>query len=336
MALLYRTGGWHKVFSASDVRTDLALEAHAAARGTGPQEMPGVTVNEERGPDVSVTRMEIFTPQAAQLLGKTMGRYVTIEAPALRRRNRQLQEEVAGVLARELAALMNLNPWDEVLVVGLGNWNATPDALGPRVVGGLLVSRHLRAHVPPELANRLRGVAALAPGVLGLTGIETGEIVRGVVDRAAPQAVIVVDALAARSIDRIATTIQLADTGINPGSGVGNPRASITRDNLGVPVYAIGVPTVVHAVTIANDTLDLVASQLQAQEPAWQPLAAMDRERKHSLISQVLSPEVGDLVVTPKEIDVLIRDISRAVAGGVNAALHPAIGREEMAIYTDA
>lgn len=320
-------------FDPSSIRTDLALEAHAALRGGAGVEIPGVKVDEERVGEATVTRVVIMSREAERLMGKMAGRYVTIEAPGLRPRNRDLQEEIAKVLARELIRMTGLGPHQEVLVVGLGNWNATPDALGPRVIGNLLVTRHLGNYVPAELKGQLRPVAAMAPGVLGLTGIETGEIIKGVVDRIRPDAVICVDALAAKSLDRIATTIQIADTGINPGSGVGNKRAGITEQNLGLPVYAIGVPTVVHASTIANDTLELLVDQLRGRNQFCEMISQIDGEDKRALIDEVLSPSVGDLVVTPKEIDALINDMSRVIAGGINSALHPGIGPEEISRY---
>lgn len=326
---------WRSDSTQREVYTDLAMEAHAALLGQASTAVPGVTSDEDRRENATITRVEITTPQAAAQMGKAVGRYITIECPRLRRRDRELQEEISDLLTEELSALMNLGPEDEVLVVGLGNWNATPDALGPRVVDGVLVSRHLKEFVPEDMKGSLRGVAAIAPGVLGLTGIETGEIVRGVIDRIKPAAVICIDALAARSIDRIATTVQIADSGVSPGSGVGNTRTGLNRQTLGLPVYALGVPTVVHAVTIAYDTLDLVSRQLKNQHLAYGFLAEMDPALKRSLVQQVLNPSVGDLVVTPKEIDILIKDISRVVAGGINRALHPAMSQEEISLYVN-
>jgi spore protease len=215
--------------------------------------------------------------------------------------------------------------------VGLGNWNATPDALGPRVVENLLVTRHLGKQVPANLAGSLRPVAAIAPGVLGLTGIETGDVIRGIVDRIRPDAVIAVDALATRSIDRILRTVQIADTGIRPGSGVGNRRAGIDRDTLGVPVVAVGVPTVVSAATIAGDAIELLAQRLEEASPsAADALRDLLGDDRHDVISEVLAPAVGDLMVTPKEIDILIDDMARIVSAGINAALHPQVAAQDL------
>src|SRR5690606_32007024 len=237
--------------------------------------------------------------QGQAQVGRPPGNYVTVEAPDLFKRNPDFQEQVATAVADELLRVLRLEPEDHVFVVGLGNWNATPDALGPRVVDRLLVTRHLRDYVPEDIRGRLRPVSALAPGVLGITGIETSEIIRGIVDRVKPKAVIAIDALAARGLDRILTTVQIADTGIHPGSGVGNHRAGITRETVGVPVIAIGVPTVVHAVTIATQTVDLLAERLRHRESIYKVLSGMSADEERALIDEVLGPTVGDLMVTP-------------------------------------
>lgn len=317
-----------------EVRTDLAMEAHAAVAGPGGA-VPGVDYEEDRGVNATITRVHVRTPEAAERLGKAVGTYITVDAPGLRNRNRELQEEIAAVLADELTHLMGLGPLDDVLVVGLGNWNATPDALGPKVVAGLLVTRHLKLYVPEELAGEVRGVAAVSPGVLGLTGVETGEIVRGIVERIQPKAVICIDALAARSLGRIVTTVQISDAGINPGAGVGNRRMGLTRETLGVPVYAIGVPTVVHATTIAHDAIEEVAERLRYRGPGFDGLAALDPQERLEMVHEVLSQAVGELVVTPKEVDVLIADSARMIAGALNAALHPGITKEEISRYVN-
>lgn len=304
------------------VWTDLAVEAVGP-----PERIPGVAVEEDRRGPLQISRVRIESEEAELRVGKRRGRYITLEAPGLRRRNAALQEDTARALADELRSFLPDDPEAEILVVGLGNWNATPDALGPRVVGDLLITRHLREQVPEDLRGGLRSLCAVAPGVLGTTGIETGEIIRAIVDRIHPDAMIAVDALASRSIDRIAATIQLADTGIHPGSGVGNDRGDLSSETLGVPVVAIGVPTVVHAFTIASDTVDLLIQRIP-RRTEFAGLRAMGGEEKRRLIAEVLTPSVGDLMVTPKEIDVLIEDMSRIIAAGINAAVHPKTARQ--------
>ncbi len=294
---------------------------------------PGVRVEEDESDVGIVTRVFVEDDVGAEQMGKPPGTYITIEADGLRGSSRTVQEQIAVVLSRELCGLLPAGPEDPVLIVGLGNWNATPDALGPRVVNDVLITRHLYDQVPMEKRGGLRPVAALAPGVLGLTGIETGEIIRGVVDRVGPAFVIAVDALASRSTHRIGTTIQLTTTGIHPGSGVGSKRVGVTEDTLGVPVLAIGVPTVVHARTIAWDVIDALAARMR-QNPRTEGFGTgMDRDDTRALIDEVLVPTVGDLMVTPKEIDVLINEVSRVIASGLNVALHPEIDNEELAKY---
>jgi len=309
-------------------RTDLANEAREFIQSRRGRGIPGVEVEEARSDECHVTRVRVTTPEAAEMMGKPPGQYVTIEAPGLIKRSHPIQEEVAQTFVRELSALMPLDDEDQVFVAGLGNWQATPDSLGPRVVGQLLITRHLRDYVPPELKGGLRSVAAMAPGVMGLTGIETGEIILAVTERIKPSVVIAIDALAAKSTKRILTTIQIADTGIHPGSGVGNKRLAITKETLGVPVIAIGVPTVVHASTIAYDTIEMLVDRFRDRAQFYDIVRQMDADDKRELINEVLTPSLGDLMVTPKEIDVLILEMSKVLAGALNAALHPKIDLE--------
>ncbi|MBE3589853.1 MAG: GPR endopeptidase [Firmicutes bacterium] len=319
-----------------ELRTDLALEAtqHAQKGQGGLAGLPGVRVEERRHGDIVVHRVDVLDEEGERATGKARGHYVTLDTPGVRNRDRGLQEQVARALAEEIRRMLPIGPDAHVLVVGLGNWNATPDALGPRVVDNLLVTRHLQNQVPADLRGGLRPVSAIAPGVLGLTGIETTDIIAGIVKEIRPDAVLAVDALAARSIRRICSTIQLADTGIRPGSGVGNDRGGISRETLGVEhVLAIGVPTVVHAFTIASDTVDLLIESLRSRPGFGDCFRNFSPEQKNRLIEEVLSPTVGDLMVTPKEIDVIIEDMSRVVAAGINAALHPRVAEQPTLVF---
>lgn len=315
------------------VRTDLALEAHQLLKQQIAQEVTGIKSEEAQIENCKVTTVRVTSKEAGERLGKAPGIYITIETPDLLNKNRLTQEKVSGVLAGELAKLLDLPPQAGVFVVGLGNWNATPDSLGPLVVDRMLITRHLAGYVPQELTNRLRSVCAIAPGVLGITGIETSEIIRGIVERIKPSVIIAIDALAARSIERIGTTIQITDTGIHPGSGVGNKRTGITRETLEIPVIALGIPTVVHAATIASDTIDLLLNEFRQENRFLDVLRSMETEDKRVLIQEVLSPAVGDLMVTPKEIDLLLNEVSRIVAGGINMALHPGVDMDDVARY---
>lgn len=308
-------------------RTDLALEAHQYAAGTA-RRLPGVEIREERHGPVTISRVRVMDEDGSKSIGKPPGNYITLEARDLLKRNRTVQEQVARLLATEIRSLFQPTVRD-VMVVGLGNWKATPDALGPKVVENLMITRHLSDYVPADLRGGLGSLCALAPGVLGITGMETVEIVEGVVSRIKPDVVIAVDALASRSIERILTTVQLADTGINPGSGVGNHRKGINQQTLGVPVIALGVPTVVHAHTIAMDTVDLLVKRLRTTHPFYSFLDRLEGNEKERTIQEVLSPFLGDLMVTPKEIDLLMDDLSRVITAAVNASVHPRLADQE-------
>ena len=320
------------------IRTDLAIEAREFYnKQENRQDIPGVVVDVDKDENYTVTRVKVVEDVGARIIGKPKGNYITIEVPKLRENDRDLQDKVGKVLAEEVARLVNLNDQSVIMVVGLGNWNVTPDALGPRVVEHLLVTRHIKEYVPDQIDEGVRSVCVIAPGVLGITGIETSEIIRGIVDKVKPDLVIAIDALASRKMERISTTIQLADSGINPGSGVGNNRKELSRESMGVPVIAIGVPTVVDAATMASDTIDMVIDTLINESPEsgefYNMLKNMDKTEKHKLIDEVISPYIGNLMVTPKEIDRLIDDIAIVIASGLNIALHPNVDQEEMDRY---
>jgi spore protease len=223
-----------------NIRTDLALEANEVF-GADAQ---GVSVEREEKEGSAITRITIESEAGAKALDKAVGKYVTIESPALKSTDKTVYETACRLLSEELRAMAGLSKRETVLVVGLGNANVTPDALGPKTVSKLMVTRHLHEYMPEQLGENIRPVCALAPGVLGLTGVETGEIVRGVAEKVRPDLILAVDALAARSLDRVSTTLQLCDAGISPGSGVGNKRRALNAETLGVPVIAVGVPIV--------------------------------------------------------------------------------------------
>jgi spore protease len=315
-----------------NVRTDLALEAHEVITRT--EDIPGVNVEKEGDEDIIINRVSITTEQAAARMGKQIGNYLTLEVPGLRKKNTALQDKVVRVFYKELQAFFNLNGEQSVLVIGLGNWNVTPDALGPRVVQELFITRHILQMKPEILGEGYRSVCAISPGVLGITGIETSEIITGVVKKIRPDVIIAIDALAAQRMDRLATTIQVSDTGVVPGSGVGNRRLGINRQTMeGIPVFAIGVPTVVDAITIAGDSMDKLAEALKRESPQGNMFAGivqkMDWEEKRNIIKEVMQPFAGDLIVTPKEIDTLIDDISLVITASLDAAFHQKIAQEE-------
>ncbi len=321
------------------IRTDMADEsrvvgagAHARTAGGGLDE--GYSVENDGDQDVSITRVHINTPEAEQKLGEPVGSYITMDIPKIREKSRDLYEKSCRMLARELKSLIHLEKNETVLVVGLGNWNVTADALGPKVAQYVLVTRHIYEYLPKEVDETERPVCAISPGVLGITGIETGHIIKGIVDNVKPSLVIAVDALASRSMNRVNASIQLANTGIAPGSGVGNKRAALTRESLGVPVIAIGVPTVVDAATMASDVLDLVMDSMMEQagqgSEFYRMLAGIDRDDKYRMIIELLEPYSGNLVVTPKDTDDIVEYLSKLVANGINMALHENIGPEDV------
>ncbi|MDD3652934.1 MAG: GPR endopeptidase [Desulfotomaculaceae bacterium] len=320
-------------YRAFSINVDLAVEAHDLVRGQTGREIPGVIVDREKYDNSTVTIVKVVEEQAEQLIGKPRGNYITIDAPILRENNRSAQQEVAEILAKKLSSLFNLPENANILLVGLGNWNATPDSLGPKVVDHSMVTRHLFKYAPEELAEGMRSVSAIAPGVLGITGIETAEIIKGIVEKIQPELIIVIDSLAAGSVERIATTIQIADTGINPGSGIGNKRASINQESMGVPVIAIGIPTVVHAAVIAQVTVEQFIEQLKVNPVLDQIYKNLRPDFTQQVINQVLQPFAGNLMVTPKEIDTLILNTSKIIAGGISMALHPSIDFEDFNMY---
>ncbi len=322
-----------EIFRLLGVNIDMAIEAHDIVRGDTGQEIAGVKMDREQTEYAEVTIIKVQDSSAEQIMGKPRGTYITIDAPVIREPDKVAHKEIARTLAKHLGTMLKLEPKDNVLIIGLGNWNATPDALGPRVVHYSLVTRHLHQYAPPEITAGLRPVSALAPGVLGITGIETAEIIKGVVEKTKPNLVIAIDALAAQSVERIAASIQLADTGISPGSGVGNKRQGINHESMGVPVIAIGVPTVVNAATIAQETLDKFLHQMTANPVTQNTVSGFNPITMQEIIQDVLKPYSANLMVTPKEIDDLINNIGKIVANGVSQALHPDIDPEEFETY---
>lgn len=315
------------------LRTDLAIErvpTHANQNG--------VEITKDTFDGGVINRVAVKNERGAKAVGKPPGTYVTVECPGVKEGDPLLRYNVSRIVAAELQALLprRLGKSRTTLVVGLGNWNVTPDALGPKVVQEMLVTRHLLEYAPDAIDDGYQPVCAVAPGVLGLTGIETGEIISGVVEKVKPDVVIAVDALASRSVERVGTTIQMADTGINPGSGVGNRRKALSEETLGVPVIAIGVPTVVYASTIAHDALDAalsVVAERLSDQPAKANLLKLDEEAREELLNGLLSPHLGGLVVTPKEIDAIIEDMAKVIAGGINVALQPELDLADTLYY---
>ena len=309
-------------------RCDLAIEAHEmlAAGSSGDFSVNGVSVvEEEDGEFIKITRVTVDNDDGARELGKPVGSYITIEMPNRFYGRQEIYEDVCKRCAEELKGLIDdklSDSNDTVLVAGLGNRRITADALGPKVIGSLMITRHLKRYMPDEIDERVRPVCAIAPGVLGTTGMETEEIVRSLTEEVKPKLVIVIDALCSGNVDRINTTIQITDTGITPGGGVGNKRKTINNDTLGVPVIAIGVPTVVDAATIAVAGLDAVSGR-----------GANDDLFEENFVRSVFEKRFGNMIVAPKDVDSVITDISSVIANGINISLHEGITLSDIDRY---
>ena len=301
-------------------RTDLAMESFGAS---GKSEMPGVQVSQWETGGVQLTEVVISDAGSAEELGKACGKYLTLESPLLRERDPETRMAMAALLGEELARLLPEDEGAPVLVVGLGNRFITPDSLGALAVDRTLVTRHMTGS--DFFRGDLRSVCAVAPGVLGVTGVETLEMVRSLTESVRPGAVICIDSLSARSSARIGSTLQLTDTGIQPGAGVGNLRQALSAETLGVPVVAVGMPTVIYAATLARDAFEALSAPDAPQDEA--ALDAMERE--------LLSEDVGEMIVTPREIDALVVDAAGVIASGLNRALHPGLSDAEIAAMMD-
>lgn len=321
------------LFRNFNVTIDLAVEAHELLRGDADTEVPGVSMEEEDFEHATVTTIKILNKQGVQEMGRPQGTYITIDVPEVHDNNYLIHQEITKTLSDKLSELMNLPEDASILLVGLGNWNATPDALGPQVIDKSLVTRHLFNYTPAELQGKLRKVSAIAPGVLGITGIETAEIIRGIVEHVKPDLVIAIDALAAGSLERIGTSIQISDTGISPGAGVGNRRTGINEETLGCRVIAIGLPTVMNAAIIANNCLESLLDELKSSPSLYRLYKEFSPKVFEQILNKALYPYHNNLMVTPKEIDSLIETTARIIAGALGMSLHPGISVEEYQMY---
>ncbi len=338
-------------------RSDLAIEAVEQMVGeVDHPENEGVKYEEgdERG--LKITCIDV-AKEAEERIGKKAGRYMTIDTSSIVSHERDQLEIAMDVFAAQFQKLLKhrqINDQHTCLVIGLGNDHVTPDALGPLVVDEVIVTRHLYELTPDEVDRRYREVSAIAPGVMGMTGIETYDVIESVVKKIKPDFLVVVDALASRSISRVNKMIQMTDTGIAPGSGVGNKRKAVNEESLGIPVFAIGVPTVVDAISITSDTIDLLLKHIgksikeesrsykklvpfssirqtyteedlpseEVRQQFMGQIGVLEEEEKRQLIAEVLTPNGYNLIVTPKEIDTEIQDLATLISFGINRALH--------------
>ncbi len=286
-----------------NIRTDLAIEQ----RELHPHEEEGVQSEEFTSGKATISRIKITNEAGQQALGKAKGTYITVEVPPIST-DAGIDAELTETLSKELENLLPQSGL--VLVAGLGNSDITPDALGPKAASTVLATRHITGEVAKATGlGDLRGVAVLSPGVLGQTGIETGEIIAGIVEKIKPTAVIVIDALASRRLQRLGCTVQMTDSGISPGAGVGNNRKEISAATLGVPVIAIGVPTVVEAATLAYD--------ITGSEPDDEKLSEIE-------------PRGAKMIVTPREIDTLISRAAMLISHSINCALQKSLTPDDL------
>jgi spore protease len=286
-----------------NLRTDLADESIYDHHNSG------ILEEEEQKNDIKIKRIKIVTEDAANEVGKPMGNYITLDGDSISKKEPEIMSKIAGILAEEIKRVLP-NEIENILIVGLGNRNITPDSLGPMVTDNIMVTSHIMQFLNNEKEKDFSSVSAVSPGVMGITGIETVDIIKGIVSIKKPSLIIAIDALCAQNAKRMFTTIQITDTGINPGSGVGNRRDGLNKETLQVPVIAIGIPTVIDANSIIYDALfDFFNKNNGLKEG-------------EDIINSIIDKSSKTLIVSPKDIDNLIERSSKIVANGINLALH--------------
>ncbi len=315
-----------KIIKEFNLYVDLAVEARDLIRGDKDLEISGVKEEVKSLENIKVTTITILNEAGAAEMGRPVGVYVTIESPPLKIKNPYVDTEIIQSIEESMSVLIGdyLKADDTVLLVGLGNWHATADSLGPKFVEYSPITRHYHEHAPDALVEGMRPTCAIAPGVLGITGLETFEVIKGIVEKVKPALVVAVDALAAQNVERIGTTIQMANTGIQPGAGIGNARHALTREGLGVPVIAIGCPTIVNASIIAGQAIKKFCLNSGAM---------YDDFRARDSIREILSYFGGSLGVTPQEIDEIIENVANIISIGVGNSLFPHISEEQLELY---
>lgn len=306
-------------------RTDMAVERNEIYKKQNclAEGIDGIENTNEIIKDIEISKVKITNENGANALGKPVGNYITLDVKEIKNADEERIEEIAEIMADELRNVIgeHVSDTDDILVVGLGNRYVTPDALGPKVVPEIEVTRHILEYMPKIMPEDTRPVSAISPGVLGITGIETMEILKGIVQNIKPKMLIVIDALATRKLERISSSIQIADTGIVPGAGVNNARKEISINTLGIPVIAIGIPTVVDLATITNECIDIFIENLQQKAMSNSTLNELKEKDNYEEIKEALIPKDYNMIVTPKEIDKLIDNMSEIVARGINKSM---------------
>ena len=297
-----------------DFRTDMADERVKECEKEGKIEgvsSENINVNDK----IKVTKVRVLNEQGKGKIGKEVGTYITIEIKEIEVINREELEKASKILSGQIQEL--IKPYKSILVVGLGNIDTTVDSIGPKVIKDLKITRHLKKYAPDLVDKNAKELSGIAPGVLGTTGIETQEILKGIVEKVNPDVIIAIDALISRDISRLFKTIQISNTGITPGAGLGNTRKEISEKTMGVPVIAIGVPTLVEAATIVADSIELIANQFEE----FEQLKNATKEDKYRLMKAVLEPSKFNLTVTPKEVDDLVDNMKLIIAHGINEGI---------------
>ena len=289
-------------------RTDMAIERRDLYRNANKldNEINGIECNEEKINDIKITRVKIKNKDGEQALQRKIGNYITIDIKKINNITTEKEDEIIKIFSNELKEIIrkHIKDNEEILIVGLGNLNATPDSLGAKVVQNIEITRHIKIYLPNAINPNTRSISAITPGVLGTTGIETIEIVKGIVDNIKPKLVIAIDSLCSKNIDRINKSIQISDTGIIPGGGVGNKQEELSIETLHIPVIGVGIPTVLDAATIVIDTLNVCDIKISENE-------IVDKMKLNNF----------NFIVTPKEIDSLIDSMSNIVSEGINMCI---------------
>ena len=306
-------------------RTDLASERRDIYKKVSKlNTIEGIESEEkEVNENLKIERVFITNENGEKAVGKPKGSYITIDIKNLKIAQDEEIQKASNILTDELEKIIekHVTRKEEILVVGLGNIYVTPDSLGPKVINELDITRHIKKYMPEILDENTRNVCAIAPGVLGTTGMETLEIIKGIVENVKPKLLIVIDSLASRSIERISSSLQIADTGIVPGAGVENARAELSVNTLGIPVIAIGIPTVVELATLVSDGIDIFINRLQDKAKSNEYLNQLKQEDKYEEVKDALNIGEYNMIVTPKEIDNLIENMKNIVARGINQVI---------------
>ncbi len=310
-------------------RTDLAYEAHEGLA----KKCEGVILETKDLEHGELIKIEITDKEAEKIVGKKIGKYVTYETPSFKHMKDETRKEVIEILSNNLKSLVDINR-EKILVVGLGNRRVTADSLGPRTVDKIKVTRQYFKAYKKDFDEDYNELAILVPGVMGVTGIETQNTIKGVIEKIKPTMIIAIDALASRKMKRLCSVIQITNAGIEPGSGIGNMQGSLNEDTLGIKIAALGVPTVVDTATIVSDSIDLMKEKLthkiSVADEVLGLLGQLDEHEKMGFIREVLNPMYNDTYVTPNEIDELIEILSDILAEVINNAVHPGYESSDM------